>query len=100
MLTCPVNDQTACVLFTGDAIAVCHRLNQFIRRKYFQKYTVSDIATPGRQVIFQNNLLKIAETSFLLLQRLDNNWTTIVRIAARLCAPQPKFLYFINRMML
>ena len=40
-----MNDQTACMLFTGDAIAVCRRLNQFIRRKYFQKYTVSDIAS-------------------------------------------------------
>ena len=27
MLNCPVNDQTAYMLFTGDAVAVCHRLN-------------------------------------------------------------------------
>ena len=28
-----------------------------------------------------------------------SDWTIFVRIAARVCAPQPQFLYIINRLM-
>ena len=51
----------------------------------------------SRQVIFQNNLLKIAGKITYTVTVIGQH---LVRIAARVCAPQSQFLYIINRMIL